>query len=123
MKELYSDLNETNPTKKTLLKDVEAIYQSLDTILTTSPNERLFSDFGADLEADLFELNDSFTEDDIFSKIIEGVEKYEPRVTVDRKHSTVVRDPDANLISIDLQFAIQGIENQSFNYARRLTLG
>jgi len=108
---LLSDLNQFTPTTKALLENDESIVQSLTNILSTRRYERVFNnDFGLDFEDALFELIDDTTALEIMRIIVERVERFEPRVTLNLSDTTVEPDPDNNRYSINLFFSIKGQE-------------
>jgi phage baseplate assembly protein W len=108
---LYSDVNQYDPTTKPLLVDVESIYQSLHNILTTQRYERLFNnDFGVDFEDMLFELIDDASALEILRLIAQRIEIYEPRVNLNYSNTEVIPDPDNNRFTVKLVFSIKGQE-------------
>jgi len=115
---IYSDLNSYSPSKKFLLKNVESVYSSLENIFSTNKEERLFRpEFGESLDEFLFELMDDITAMRLEDFIIEAVGKWEPRVTLDHKLSSVTAIPEENRYDVLLVFEIQGIDNESFRFA------
>lgn len=119
MRLIYSDLNPFNPTQKPDLRDVEAIYASLFNILNTRKGERLFlPEFGVDLQDQLFELMDDITAVGVLREVIEGIEKFEPRVIIDSSRTTVTPKPDEGVFELVLAFELQGIESdgQTFEF-------
>lgn len=114
---IYSDLNSYSPSKKFLLKNVESVYSSLENIFSTNKGERLFRpEFGESLDDFLFELMDDITALRLEDFIIEAVGKWEPRVTLDHKLSSVTAIPEENRYDVLLVFQIQGIDNESFRF-------
>ena len=113
---LYSDLNSYTPTDKALLTDVEAVYQSIDNIINALLYERLFRpDFpGETLEDVLFEFIDDITSVSVFRIVVNMIEKWEPRVTVDTSQTQVFPDPDNNRYELFLAFNILGFGSQRF---------
>ena len=62
---------------------VESVKQNFKNLLLTSPGERIMDPtFGVGLRNLLFELNDTFTADEIRSRIVEQVAIYLPFITV-----------------------------------------
>lgn len=119
---IYSDLNQFNPTKKPVLEDIEAVYQSLFNILNTRKGERLFlPEFGIDLDEQLFTLIDDVSSVELQRLIIDGIETFEPRVIIDTGQTLVTPDQDNNRFEIDLVFQIQGITDQTFSFQGAFT--
>jgi phage baseplate assembly protein W len=111
---LYSDLNQTSPSQKHLVTNLDSINQSIKNILTTRAGERLFNpEFGCDLTDDLFELSDSFTESEILRRVFEAVDRFEPRVRIDYGSSGLELGDDYS-VNLTLIFSVEGIEDQNF---------
>jgi phage baseplate assembly protein W len=114
---IYSDLNPIDPIKTPMATNIQAIFNSIYTILNTKKGERLFlPTFGCDLEEILFEIIDEETSLLIYQRIIEAIETWEKRVTLDYGRSKVVPDYDANAYYITLVFNINLLEAQSFTF-------
>ena len=114
---VYSDLNSIEPTVKSKLKDVEAVYQSLYNIFSVRLGERLFlPDFGFSLEDELFELMDDTSTLAIFSKVVEAVDRWESRVLVDQQNTKITPYPDLNMFEVLLVFAIRGVDGSKFEF-------
>lgn len=119
--EIYSDVNSWTPEDAAKVIDIDAVYQSVDNILFTLNNERLFHpEFGADLEALLFELMDEITAYKIFNYVVSAITVWEPRVEIIRNLSDVTPVPDENKYLVILTFRIIGLEDQSFEIQRYL---
>lgn len=119
--EIYSDVNSWNPEDAAKVVDIDAVYQSVDNILFTLNNERLFHpEFGADLEALLFELMDEITAYKIFNYVVSAIAVWEPRVEIIRNLSDVTPVPDENKYLVILTFRIIGLEDQVFEIQRYL---
>jgi phage baseplate assembly protein W len=118
----YSDVNRQDPLVDEKIYDVEAVLQSLDTLINTTPGERLFlPDFGIDLEKFLFEPMDWKTKSEMFDEIFRKVGKYEPRAEINTRLSGIEEDPINHTISIDLVFSIKGKRYQEYVYQTVLT--
>jgi phage baseplate assembly protein W len=116
---IYSDLNSINPTStgQPLLADVQAVYQGLYNLFGTKPGERVFlPEFGFDLESELFEIMDDLTTTEVYRRVIETVERWEARVSLDKRATSVVPYPDENKYEVTLVFSIKGVEGQKFEF-------
>ncbi len=118
---IYSDLNTYTPTSNPLLYDIASLYQAIDNLLNTKRGERLFRpEYGLDLEDELFELTDKYTDDLILKEIIDSINLNEPRITVDSKNCELVRYPDDNMYKIYITFSLKGLKGQSFKFETAL---
>lgn len=109
---IYSDLNSINPTQKPLVEDFQSVYQALIILFNTRPGEILFDpEYGIDLEEELFELMDESSADEVYNRIFNAVERYEPRAIIDNSTSKVVAVPDENRFELTLQFGIEGLSS------------
>jgi len=115
---VYSDLNrEPCYGEAPLVTDIEAIYQSIDNILSTKKGERLFlPEFYADLENLLFEPVDDITSMRILDAVLDAIERWEPRVQLLYPHCEVNPLPDDNAYEVVLVFRVVGLEGQTFEY-------
>lgn len=114
---IYSDVNGVTPLKSPLSVNVEAVFKSIYNILNTRKGERLFlPTFGCDIEDILFEPMDSGTALLLYQRIIEAIERWETRVTIDYGRSTVTPDYDNNAYDVRMVFTINLLEDQSFIY-------
>lgn len=119
---IYSDLNGLNPTKNPLLKDVDAVYQSLSNIFNTRPGERVFLvEFGIDLEDMLFEIIDEATSLELYRRVVEAVGRWEKRVSIDNSRTQVIPDPENNQYILELYFQIEGMGDQTFEFRGAFT--
>ena len=88
-----------------VVKNAEAIKQSVRNIVLTSPGEKLFDPtFGSRIYTMLFEPLDAFLIDALSVEILNTVKNYEKRAKVDR----VIVDvkPDSNALVIKIRFMI-----------------
>jgi len=115
---IYSDLNSYTPTTNgPLLNDVKAIYQSIDNILSTRTNERLFNPgFGTRFDEALFELIDDITSVEVFRIVTEAIQRWETRVTLDFSLSSIIPDPENGKYDVTLIFSINGFTDDNFKY-------
>lgn len=102
---IYSDIRQKEPYKQPLLYNEKAIHQSILNILSTSPGERLFlPDFGVGLRKYLFRFPTRDTEQDLMDRIISQVTKWETRVKIIEKRSSIVFDEDEKAFKIKLVY-------------------
>lgn len=117
----YSDLNHQDPLNDTKIFDLESIYQSLDNIIHTQPKERLFlPDFGCDLMQYLFSPMTALNSFNIKNTVAGAVEKWEPRVSVNRSLSKVITSPDTHEVTLEVVFAIKGKTETEYVYQTNL---
>ena len=93
-RDVFLDLGEEGSSRKShFAKDTKtdlktsvdegAIVNSIRNIFSTSPGERVLEpDFGLNLKQWLFQPLDDFTAREIGETILQGIERYEPRVSV-----------------------------------------
>lgn len=111
--ERYSDISmgfEKNPLTGNLARvtDTQAIKQSLKTLLLTNQGERPYnSKLGSKIRSSLFDPLDTITADTIRSSIIEAINNYEPRVSVEQLN--VYPMIDQNAFNVNLFFSIINI--------------
>lgn len=108
---LYSDLNYVKPSIGDRVYDIEAVYQSIFTILGTIKGERVFRPtYGLNLSSYLFEPCDELTARSILYDI-KNVMRLEPRVSLSMSKSTVVPVPEEYMFVITLVFTILGFSD------------
>ena len=104
----YSDLNYLKPQKGEILEDVDAIYQSIYSILGTKPGSRLFRPtWGGNLSKYLFEPCDELTADSMFYDIMQTL-RDEPRIEIDESQTSIIPVPEDSEFQITLVFNIRG---------------
>lgn len=114
---LYSDCS-FSPEIYNLSVNVEAVMNSILNILSTLPGERLnHPEFGTDLEAELFQPMDYITAQAIYTKVYDAINRWEPRVRINSKKSTVTPYYDEHVYEVQLYFYIVGI-SMEFNVKR-----
>ena len=65
--------------------ELRQIKADLIILILTNPGERvMLPTFGTDLRSLIFEMNDSFVEDEARNRIINAINAWEPRVTVEQ---------------------------------------
>ena len=119
---IYSDLNRKTPFAKTLDVDAEAIVSSIENILQTRLNERLFNlDITANIEGLLFEPLINTTATLIYDSIFRAISRFEPRVRL-LNDSSVTVNQNENGYDVFLSFEIIGVGDtfsiESFLQAR-----
>ena len=108
---IYSDVNQYDPQSKPVLFEIEPIYQSIHNILATRKTERLFNpEFGSSIKDVIFEPIDDVTEQLIFNRIIEAIEKWEPRVIILYSESGVEALVDEHKFNVTIAFKVRGYE-------------
>jgi phage baseplate assembly protein W len=119
---LYKDLNQFSPTDREFSENARAIYQSVFNIITTRKGERLFNpEFGVNLEDELFELNDTVSQESIKDAIATGISVFEPRVSIDRAQTQIFIDEDNHKIEVSIVFSIEGLGDQTFQIIENIT--
>ena len=114
---IYSDINSFTPTQKPLLYNLDSIYQSLINLFSTRPNQRLFlPEFGFAIEDELFELIDEATSLEIWRRVIEAVERWEPRVRVDASRTEVTPIAEQHKYNLVLAFKVLGVDDRGFEF-------
>ncbi len=114
---VYFDLNMFTPTtERERLFDVEVIYQALAVLLNTRPGTFPFRpEFGIFLEDELFEFADTATALDIFRRLTDAIDKFEPRVELDTSQTRVIPFPDENRFDVDIHFTLPDISEEVFS--------
>jgi phage baseplate assembly protein W len=93
-----------------VLKDVDAVKQSVKNIVLTNFYERPYASLlGGNVRAQLFENIDRFTEYTIAKNIKIALNNYEPRVTVEAVR--VSAEPDENGLNISVVFRVHNNTN------------
>lgn len=99
-----------NPITKdvVVLKNEEAIKQSVKNLVLTKLGERLFNpNIGTDTTSYLFELNSTFSAGSLIEEIENVLTTYEPRITL--KNITVDVEDDLNEFSVIIEYFIVGL--------------
>lgn len=117
-KSVYSDINPDNPFDKSLVENAEAVLCALTNIFSTDQDERLFNlDVTANLNDLLFEpISDEITSL-IYARVVNAIQRFEPRVQLNNQNSWVIPNYDANEYIAYFEFTIiglQGTYNQGF---------
>jgi len=85
--------------------DAGAVKQAIKTLLLTNRFEKPYRpQFGADLYSLLFSLADEESGEEISSAITEAIERYEPRVAVQRLQ--VSATPDYSTVDVTIEFRV-----------------
>ena len=119
---VYFDLNMFTPkTERERLFDVEVIYQAITILLNTRPGTWPFRpEFGIFLEDELFEFADNATALDIFRRVTDAIDQFEPRVELDTSQTAVNPFPDENRFEIDIYFTLPDISDEIFSVSGSL---
>lgn len=100
--------------------DEAAIKNSLMNLFSTMPGQKLLNpDYGLNLSQFLFVPVSVTMARMIGMKIVEGIETYEPRVTVENVN--VWPDEDNSAYKIELSIKIPALSNQNVSFAGLLT--
>jgi phage baseplate assembly protein W len=110
---VYSDINpnygeDINPE---IIRNLDDINASIQTILSTVPGERWFyPSFGSNVKAYLFEPVDTITAGNIYFETIGALRKWEPRITV-LNTSSVVALADNSGYSVTINYQLVDYHN------------
>ena len=114
---LYGDLNQEDFTAHPVLEDVEAVYQSISNIFSTTPGERLFRpEFGVDLERQLFTPVTDLQAAILRNIVVGGLANNESRVSVNNSSTSIIPIPDEKMFDINMEYSVVGIQDIKFNY-------
>jgi phage baseplate assembly protein W len=119
---VYTDLALINPSNQALATDLDAIHQSILAILNTRKGERLFRPlFGNSLEDSLFELIDDITSLEVFRRIVEDIDRQEPRVRVITQDTSVTPDPVNKVYKVFLVLQPLGLTEDRITFQGELS--
>ena len=111
----YSDVNQDLNTNYRY--DIDSIKQSITNLFSTRKGEREFlSQYGCDLEDYLFEIIDEQTAFLIRTELIDAINIWEPRVTIDQSKSYVTPDIDNHRYNVYLSCVLLGLNSEQFTY-------
>ena len=100
-------------------KDAAAVKQAVKNLLLTNFYEKPFLPFfGGDLRALLFELADDTIESDVYDRVKQAIETYEPRVQIIQVE--VNAQPNINDLSVTIVFKVISTEEE-VSYTTNLT--
>ena len=105
---LYSDfdlsfIKHPNTKDVTILKDIDAVKQSVKNLVLTGKGERPFQPrLGSDIRKLLFEPVDEFTALDIEEQVKVTIDNFEPRIKINKLD--VISEPDNNRFKLSLEF-------------------
>ena len=105
---LYSDfdlsfIKHPNTKDVTILKDIDAVKQSVKNLVLTGKGERPFQPrLGSDIRKLLFEPVDEFTALDIEEQVRVTIDNFEPRIKIN--NLDVISEPDNNRFKLSLEF-------------------
>lgn len=113
---LYSDINTYKKENFPLVTDLDSVIQSISNFFDTKKGQRLFRPLlGNDLDKDLlFELAEEDAVLLAITRLTEGLEFWDPRVSVDSS-TTVEVFPDTQQVSVNLVFKVNGFGDQTFS--------
>lgn len=107
---------ETTTTDIAISTDEAAIKNSLINIFSTMPGQKLLNpDFGLNLSQFLFQPVSQTMAFMIGNRILEGLQRYEPRVVVDNVN--VFPDEEQSSYEIDLTLKIPKLSNSSMSFS------
>lgn len=110
---LYTEPTTTDIEMST---DEAAIKNSLQNLFSTMPGQKLLNpDYGLNISQFLFAPVSVTMARMIGNRILEGIEKYEPRVTV--VNVNVHPDPDESSYQVELSIKIPALSNQNVSFA------
>ena len=93
-----------------ILKNEEAIKQSVKNLVLTKIGERLFKPFlGTNTTSYLFELNSTISENTLIEEIELVLQTYEPRIRLQRISTNITED--SNEFDVVIDYSIVGIPN------------
>lgn len=116
---IYSDVNQYDTTDLNMLRDVDAIYQSIDNILLTSKGQRLFlPEFGTNIIEFVFDPMDVGTLFRMKVELIQAIQIWEPRIELNKQASSVVGSPDSHYVTVNLVFNIKDLSQETYVYTR-----
>lgn len=114
---IYSDLNQDAPELDSLVTNVAAIVQGIGNLFRTLPGERLFRPtYGSNFLPILFAPINQTTAIRLREMTISAVEKYEPRVSLDRRLTRITPLPNDDMYEIVLVGQTIGIGPELFEY-------
>ncbi len=91
-----------------MLKNEEAIKQSVKNLVLTKLGERLFNPLiGTDTTSYLFELNSTFSANSLIKEIENVLLTYEPRITLE--NITVNNEDDSDEFDVSIDYFIVGL--------------
>ena len=115
---LYSDINGNDAFNNPILIDLDAVIQSVINLMTIKRTELVFlPEFGIDAESYLFEFIDEVGALLLFQNLVNSINAYDPRVSINLFLSTVIPDYDNNTYIARIAFYIKGL-NGDFSVAQ-----
>lgn len=108
---LYSDLDMN--LDSSLVYNKAAIEQAIMNLFSTGRAERTFQpDLYGSVDEFLFDIINDFTAYALRHRIMESIEKWDNRVTIDNSLSSVTPDPDNSRFYIELYLTIKGMNDE-----------
>lgn len=111
---IYKDLNQFSPTKRPFSTDARAVYQSIMNVIRVAFSSIPFTQWGYDLEEELFELYNNDDAQGLLLRLTSAIQDSERRVEFDMSQSNTVFLDTENSLRIMLVFNIEGIPDEKF---------
>lgn len=111
---IYKDLNQFSPTKRPFSTDARAVYQSIMNVIRVAFNSIPFTQWGYDLEEELFELYNNDDAQGLLLRLTSAIQDSERRVEFDMSQSNAEFLDTENSLRIMLVFSIDGLGDQKF---------
>ena len=119
---VYSDLDWEMKNPDGLVYDMDAIRQSVETILNTEVGERFFNpEFGSNFRKLLFESMDDITAKMIRGAVLSALGRWEPRIRIETSYVKPLYDD--NKYEVFIHGDVVGLEEQRFGYRGYLVQG
>ena len=97
----------------TVSQDVYAVQNSISNIFTFNKGERIIQpEFGNNLNKYLYEPINELTSKKLGTELLNVIERWEPRVTIE--NINVIPFPDENTYKIDIKYTIPSLSEESY---------
>lgn len=114
---IYSDINVLTPKTDSQIKNIAAIYKSINNILSIGVGTRVFNrEFGSKIQSYLFEPVSNKTSFAMLSNIITSIERWETRISLVRQLCTVEAYPDENKYIVQVVFGLKRFPEEEPHY-------
>lgn len=112
---IYKDFNQKNIGQDTFIYNMEAIIQSVMNTIFTVPTQRVFRPaVGASLDFAIFAPINEITSSRLRQILIDSVEKWEPRIIVDRNKSYINPNDIDEGYDIFLVYQVRGMGTEKY---------
>lgn len=112
---VYKDVFTKGPSKNAIY-NVEAIRQSVENILFVRIGEMPFlRNFGSEIESLLYETINEITAQKIYHYMINAIDKWEPRISINNSRSNVIPDKLNYSYEVQIVYSIVGFEGQYYS--------